>query len=173
MDTYYGCRLITYQKNAAVHLTEGLHRRWGRRGRNKSRHFNNSRKGGMGKRDREIDRKDEPCICAVNLNRWRQTRGGEWRSNLAVQTEREGIWLVLCYFSCVCVYKLAQQARKSGRSLARGGYKLPVIDARRWGGRQLKTHGAHRWPSFLFPLFPPEQETHTPPDLPNASIPHN
>ena len=42
------------------------------------------------------------------------------------------------------VYKHTQQARKRGRVQARGGYKLPVIDARRRGGRQLKTRGAHR-----------------------------
>lgn len=161
MDTYYGCHLITHQKT--------FHCAWRREGR---KEWRGRKKGRREKHRHEKKRvkgwlsEDEPCICVVDSNAWgTDTVGGEWGSSLTVRMGWALIWPASCFFFFWSrVYKHTQQARKRGRVQARGGYKLPVIDAHRRGGRQLKTRGAHRWPSphpllpFSHPL-PPQQLT--------------
>lgn len=98
-----------------LHLTEGWQKG---RGRKKDRDRGNwagikkskrwERK--MGKWDWEIDREDEPCICIVNLNRWRQTQGS---GGIALQCRWGEQW-PLSFF--LCVYKHTQQERKGGGS---------------------------------------------------------
>lgn len=64
----------------------------------------------MGKWDWEIDREDGPCICVVNLNRWRQTLGGGGQPGSAGGVSSD-LASILFLFS---VYKHTKQERKKG-----------------------------------------------------------
>lgn len=164
MDTYYDCRLITYQKT--FYCTWRRAGKWAEGGKNRAGLKKKSERE-IGKWDWKIDREDKPCICVVNLNGWRQTRG-EWRNSLAVQMGEQ--WLGQYPVFCL-VFTNTQQEREWGRVLAAEGCKLPVIDAYRRGGRQLKTCGAHRWP--LSSLPPPSFSTAISPTLTTTPTTHN
>lgn len=147
MDTYYGCCLITYQKHFTAH-DRGL-----AEGEGEKKDGNRGKKAGikqewkMGKRNGKVgpgDWEDEPCICVLNMNRRRRAWGS---GGIALRYRWGEQWSGQHPFFVQCL-QTHPTREKRGRVLAKGGYKLPVIDARCRAGRQLKTCGAHRWPSF-------------------------